>query len=144
MRSVRGYGQRSRTARAATGCGIRVLVDRQPPLTPANPRRPPRRQYPGRDDTTCAHSRQGRTITHNPLQTRIQLYFFQFTIFADFYYFSHFDILFFSWCAPQSGPHLLCLTRFDLSITRSRDRWFLILFLIHTSQHTISELVLNE
>lgn len=63
--------------------------------------------------TTCAHHRAGRPYPKSSGQIGTELFFFQFTIFADFYYF--FAFRYFIFQLMRSATHLLCLTRFDLS-----------------------------
>lgn len=90
MRSFGGYGQRSRSARAATGCGPRVL------RLPARPL--PRGGHPNRvyrKPRVRTHDRDAHTP--NIRDRHEQNYsFFNLLYLLIFIIFSHFDILFFS------------------------------------------------
>lgn len=98
MRSIGGYGQRSRSARAATGCGVRILG------LYAAPRRLPHTAdaYPETAENhvralATGTARCGNGATERDAAILFSIYY----ICLIFIIFSHFDILFFSWCAPQ-------------------------------------------
>lgn len=121
-RSFGGYGQRSRTARAETGCGptrdgptVLRLPAHPHPLSglPSEHYRKPRARIHDRDSTLRENAtRKGRPYS-----------FFNLLYLLIFIIFSHFDILFFSWCASQ----LTCCAWPD-SIRRSCDRQICVLF----------------
>lgn len=102
MRSIGGYGQRSRSARAATGCGIRRLPAAPRPSQPrARPRlRPAPRAALRRDHVRAPTTGTLRYSTHG-INRDVTILFSIYYICLIFIIFSHFDILFFSWCAPQ-------------------------------------------
>lgn len=95
------------------------------PRPPATRAAHPALARAGPAETTCAHSRQRRPIALPRRQTKTTLFFFQFTIFADFYYF--FAFRYFIFQLMCSATHLLCLTPFDLSSDHMIDnfRYFL-------------------
>lgn len=113
MRSFGGYGQRSRSARAATWCGPREPHSAPTPTQTT-------------ENHVCALTTE--THIHHPRATDSNN-----TILFSIYYicwfllfFPHFDILFFSWCAsqltccawPGSICHRSCDRRFSIRYWR--------------------------
>lgn len=116
MRSFGGYGQRSRSARAASGCG---LASSGVPHTPRSNTR-----IETTENHVCAtHDRDAHTPTTRARKQQ-HYSFFNLLYLLIFIIFSHFDILFFSWCAPQ----LTCCAWPGSICGRSCDRRLSILY----------------
>lgn len=118
MRSFGGYGQRSQSARAATGCGPRTG------FTPA----PSRRSRAGSDEN---HVRALATETHAskpPPSDKDATTLFSIYYICRFLLFFRISIFYFLVDALRNSPVVLDPLR---SVDRSHDRMFSILFLTH-------------